>query len=82
MFSEHTEFPYDFYEAPWCNNTEGKGFDLSPVPDNIKGVDLVRSPMEVSIPVPNVFSTRLESGKTEFLVLKTSRKNKFSYSNT
>lgn len=49
MFSHHTEMESNFYDLNWCNNTEGNGYDTKPVEKNLKGVDLVRSPMDVSV---------------------------------
>ena len=46
--SPKTEIPYNFYELNWCNNTANEGYDLKPVHKNIKGTDLVQSPVEVS----------------------------------
>ena len=48
LFSPKTEIPYDFYELNWCNNTANEGYDLNPVHKNIKGADMVQSPIEVS----------------------------------
>jgi hypothetical protein len=48
LFSPKTEIPYDFYELNWCNNTSNEGYDLNPVHKNIKGTDMVQSPIEVS----------------------------------
>jgi hypothetical protein len=48
LFSPKTEIPYDFYELNWCNNTANEGYDLNPVHKNIKGTDMVQSPIEVS----------------------------------
>ena len=49
LTSHSTELPYEFYDLNWCNNTAGDGYDLKPAAKNLKGVDLVHTPMDVSI---------------------------------
>jgi len=51
LSSPKTEIPYDFYELNWCNNTANEGYDLNPVHKNIKGTDLVQSPVEYTFGV-------------------------------
>jgi hypothetical protein len=46
--STRTELPFDFYDLNWCNNTAGGGYDLKPVSKNLRGVDLVHTPIDVS----------------------------------
>ncbi len=48
LSSSKTEIPYNFYELNWCNNTANEGYDLKPVHKNIKGTDMVQTPIEVS----------------------------------
>jgi hypothetical protein len=48
LMSTRTELLHDFYDLNWCNNTIGGGYDLKPVAKNLRGVNLVHSPMDVS----------------------------------
>lgn len=46
--SDNAELPFAFYTLNWCENTQGKGYDLKPAAKSFKGVDLVHSPFDVS----------------------------------
>lgn len=48
LSSDRTELPFDFYELSWCANTEGYNTEWKPASKNLKGVDLVKSPVHVS----------------------------------
>jgi len=65
LMSTRTELLHDFYDLNWCNNTIGGGYDLKPVAKNLRGVNLVNSPMDVSaFAYPFFLSTLLEWAKT------------------
>jgi hypothetical protein len=70
LMSSSTELPFDFYDLNWCNNTVGGGYDLKPVAKNLRGVNLVHSPMDVSADDSMTFVVYIWLGQRSWVLLE------------